>query len=354
MAGADVMRAGKPSVADSVFDLVGGTPLLRLALKGLDCELYLKLERFNPGINVKDRAARNMILEAERRGDLKPGGTIIESSSGNTGLALAMLGAARGYRVIVVVDNHVQKEKIDLIRAFGGEIEHVGRDLPPEEQAGEERETKIRELLDRIPDAFFVNQGDNLDNQAAHYKTTAEEIVEAVGPVDYFFAAIGTGGTISGTGRRLKEYNPDTVVIGVEPEGSVFFGHPYRPFYLTGAGSTKEIWKNIDFSLIDEHFQVGDKEAFNTCRYIARRRGILMGGTGGMVVYKMVEYVATRGVTGKVVGVVPDGGEQYLSTIYDDEWMERHRLHDPAVFEFLDRYIGQPHCAKDPVGGASS
>lgn len=326
-------------IAESVLDLIGYTPLLRLKLKGLDCEVYLKLESYNPGANVKDRAAINMILQAELRGDLKPGGTIIESSSGNTGLSLALIGAARGYRVIVVVDNHVQPEKMAIMRSFGAIVEHVGKHLPPEQQAGCEREQKVKELLNSIPGAFYVNQGDNLDNRAMHYRTTAEEILTAIGPIDYFFASIGTGGTISGTGKRLKECNNNTVIVGLEPKGSVFFGQPYEAFYLTGAGSTKEIWKNIDFDIIDKSFAVTDRQALNTCRHFARRIGLLMGGTGGMVAYKVIEYVASHHPTGKLVGIVPDGGEQYISSIYNDEWMARYGLLDPSIGEFLDCYL---------------
>lgn len=326
-------------IANGVLDLVGKTPLVKLAVTSVDCDLFLKLERCNPGGNVKDRAALNMVLAAEARGDLRPGGTIIESSSGNTGLSLAMIGAARRYPVVIVVDNHVQPEKIALMRAYGATIAHVGRDLPPEQQAGAEREAKVAELLKTIPGAFYVNQGDNLDNQAVHYRTTAEELLSELGSIDYFFASIGTGGTISGTGRRLKEVNSATKVIGVEPRGSIFFGNPYQPFFLTGAGSTKEVWKNIDFDIIDERTDVTDQQAFATCRRVAKATGLLMGGTGGMVVFKMLEYLRTQRPKGCLVGVVPDGGEQYLTSIYDDDWMRRHQLMDAELDALLGRQL---------------
>ena len=329
-------------VADKITDLIGSTPMLRLLLKIPQCEAYLKLEQFNPGANVKDRAALNMILEAEQKGFLRPGGTILESSSGNTGLSLAMVGAARGYRVIIVVDNHVQLEKMAIMRAFGATVEHVGKELPPEQQAGCQRDERIKELLATIPGAFYANQGDNLDNRAVHYRTTAEEILRSVGSVDVLFAAIGTGGTISGTARRLKEVNPNTIVIGVEPLGSVFFGDEYKPFYITGAGSTREIWKNIDFPLIDQHFQVSDKQAFNTSRFLAKNLGLLTGGTGGMLVYKLIEFALGSGISGKMVAILPDGGEQYMSSIYDDAWMNRYSLIDDSVASFLQTNID--HC----------
>ena len=332
----------KTQLGRSVLDLIGNTPILELGLKNAPGRIFLKLEKHNPGGNVKDRSALNMVIAAEQRGDLRKGGTIIESSSGNTGLALAMIGAARGYRVIVVVDNHVQAEKIAVIRAYGAQIEHVGRHLPPEQQAGEERDLRIRELLAAIPGAFCVGQGDNLDNQEAHYRTTAEEILATVGAVDYFFAAIGTGGTISGTARRLKEAHPATRVIGLEPKGSVFFGDVYEPFYLSGAGSTKEIWRNIDFSLIDEHFQVSDQQAFNTARFLARHYGLLTGGTGGLVAYMMLAYLASKQCSGTVVGLLPDGGEQYLNTLFNDEWMAEHRLFDPNLDRFLKEHLLPP------------
>ena len=326
-------------VVRNVVELIGHSPILRLRIRDLPCELFLKLEQFNPGANVKDRAALNMIIQAEKRGDLRPGGTIIESSSGNTGLSLAMIGAARGYRVIIVVDNHVQAEKMAIMRAFGAEVEHVGKDLPPEEQAGVQREERVKELIAAIPGAFYVNQGDNLDNRAIHYSTTAEEILASVGPVDFLFASIGTGGTISGTGRRLKEVNPKTVVVGLEPVGSVFFGSDYKPFYMTGAGSTKEIWKNIDFDVIDEHFEVSDKQAFSTCLYLARYTGLLVGGTGGMVVYKLVEFAVTNKICGRAIAIVPDGGDQYISSVFEQEWMRKFSLVDDSVIAFLHENI---------------
>lgn len=327
------------AIYDNVFEMVGNTPLYHMPVKGTDCKVYLKLEMFNPGHSVKDRAARNMLLEAERQGLLKPGDTIIESSSGNTGIALAMLSAERGYSFICVVDNHSPKEMIEVLKAYGARVERAGQHLPPDVHAPQERQALIERLRKTIPNTFYVNQGDNLNNREAHYKTTAEEIVAELGLVDYLVASIGTGGSISGTGRRLKEYNSDTVVIAVEPAGSIIFGKPFSPFYQSGAGSGCLIFKNIDFSLIDEHYGATDRQAFNTCRYFARRKGLLVGGSAGGVIYKTIEYVTSKLCKGVVVALIPDGGERYLSTIYNDEWMVEQDLGDDDVWQFLDKHI---------------
>lgn len=328
------------AIFDSVVDMIGRTPLLRFPTAHTSCDVYLKLEKFNPGQSVKDRAALNIVRGAEERGELKPGGTIVESSSGNTGIALAMIGAALGYRVIVVVDNHTQQEKIETIKAYGASVERVAEDKPPDYQAAAERVARVKELCSAIPGAFFANQGDNLDNRAAHYKTTAEEIVEELGEIDCFFATVGTGGSVSGTGRRLKELCPDVKVFGVEPAGSVLFGHPYAPFHQSGSGSAREVWQNIDFELIDETFRITDRQAFTTCRHVARRRGLLIGGSAGSVLYKTLEYVGTKPAHKKIVTLIPDGGERYLTTAFSDAWMRQHDLFDPQVSVSLDAWMG--------------
>jgi len=327
------------TVYDSLFDIVGQTPMLRMSVAAGDCILYFKLEKFNPGESIKDRAAQNMILQAERRGDLRKGSIIIESSSGNTGISLAMLAAERGYTFICVVDNHVSPEKVDILRAYGAVIERVGEDLPPDYHAAAERIARVKQLLDEIPGAFFIDQGDNPDNSAAHYYGTAEEILSDVGAPDYLIASVGTGGSISGTGKRLKEVKPTCTTIAVEPAGSVIFGEPYAPFFQSGSGSARMIFKNVDFSIIDEHYQVGDQQAFTTCRYMARHHGLLLGGSGGSVVYKAVDYIATHNCHGVVVALIPDGGARYLSTIFNDHWISDHNLFDSDTWDYLQKHL---------------
>jgi cystathionine beta-synthase len=329
------------AIYNNILDLIGNTPLFRLNLNIPYCELYLKLENCNPGRSVKDRAACNMILEAEKEGIIKPGDTIIESSSGNTGVALAMLCAAKGYHFICVVDNHGQEEKIQTLKAYGAIIEHVGKNLPPNYHAAKERVEKVNELCNTYPDTFFINQGDNLNNRQAHYKTTANEIYDEVGMVDFLFSSVGTGGSISGTGKRLKELNPNTKLIAIEPQGSIIFGKPYSPFFQSGAGSAHMIFKNVDFDIIDENCQVSDKEAFNTCRYLAQKKGLLLGGTAGGVVYKAIKYIEDNQCSGVAVAIIPDGGERYFSTVYNDEWMSANDLFDNSINLFLDKYISK-------------
>lgn len=329
------------TIFKNVEAMIGNTPLLYMPIKSSKCKFYMKLEKFNPGQSIKDRAAKHMLLQAEREGLIRPGDTIIESSSGNTGISLAMLAASRNYRFICVVDNHVPKEKIEILEAYGTTIEYVGKDLPPDYHAAKERVEKIKELCETMPNAFFINQGDNLNNREAHYLYTAEEILAELGPIDYLFVSVGTGGSISGVGRKLKESNPNTRIIAIEPAGSIIFNKPYKPFFQSGSGSARLIFKNIDFSIVDEDYQVTDAQAFNTCRYLARSKGVLVGGSGGSVIYKSIEYLSKLPlVDGTAVAIVPDGGERYISTIFNDHWMSKHNLIDEDINSFLLRYIG--------------
>jgi cystathionine beta-synthase len=326
------------AVYDNVLDMVGDTPLLRLPLRQAG-ELHLKLEKHNPGSSVKDRAARHMIVQAERAGRIKPGDTIIESSSGNTGISLAMFAAARGYRFVCVVDNHVVPEKIDIMRAYGAVIERVGQDLPPDYHAARERIERVHQIVAQDPSAFYINQGDNLDNGGGHYTTTAMEILNELGDVDYAFLSVGTGGSVTGTGRRLKEHHPETIVVGVEPAGSILFGKPFNPFFQSGAGSSRLVWRNLDHGVVDIALQATDRQAFNTCRFFARHLGLLVGGSGGGLIYKAIEHLSNAGKARVAVALVPDGGERYISSIFNDDWMRDNDLLDPAVGATLSDLI---------------
>lgn len=323
-------------VVRSVEELVGDTPLYHLPLKHSPCMLYLKLEYFNAGHSVKARIALNMLFEAEKEGRLRPGDTIIESSSGNTGIALAMLAAARGYKFICVVDNHVQEEKIRILEAYGAIIERVGRNLPADYHAAKERIARVEELRAEHPQAYFVDQGDNPNNAEAHYKTTGPEILRDLGNVDYLFASVGTGGSISGTGRRLREQNLKVRIVGIEPAGSIIFGKPYHPFFQSGSGSAKLIFKNVDFGMIDENFSVNDNRAFTSCLYMAQRKGLMFGGSGGSVVFGAIDYLIRNTCRGVAVAIIPDGGERYLSSVYNRQWMEQHKFLDQETWDYLD------------------
>lgn len=332
------------TVATDLTTLVGRSPLFELNCQNAGCRLFLKLEHLNPGGSVKDRAARAMILHAERVGRLRPGGTIIESSSGNTGISLAMFAAARGYRFICVVDNHVAATKIKILRAYGAVIVRVGAHLPPDYHAAAERIQMVKELCEKHKDAYFIDQGSNPNNPLAHTEGTAEELMRDIpGAISMLIASVGTGGTISGTGRALKRVNAATRVLGVEPDGSILFGHPYQPFFQSGSGSARMIFENIDFEVIDQSIRVNDRNAFNTCRYFARMHGLLCGGSSGSVLFALAQLLEGGSLSGNVAVVLCDSGERYLDMIYDDEWMAAHHLLDPGVDHLLDRHFPRPH-----------
>lgn len=325
-------------IANNLTDLIGNTPLFKLKLKN-GWELFFKLEKFNPGQSMKDRMALSMIADAETKGKLKKGGTIIESSSGNTAISLAMLSAAKGYRFIAVVDHHAQTEKIDIIKAYGGEVVYVNSSKYPSDQlAVTERERLAAKLADETPNSIFMHQADNPANTAGYVDTLAVEIAQNVPDIDIFFAAIGTTGSICGTARGLKKLSLKSKVIAVEPKGSIFFSDEGGPYFQSGTGNPPdaELPKILDYSVIDDGLRVTDAEAFNTCRGIAKKFGILMGGSSGGVLFKAVQYLSNRKDKGKAVVLVNDGGERYLSTVYNDEWMVKNNLVDTKIEKVLD------------------
>lgn len=321
-----------PRVCRDVAEMIGDTPLLELPLRNPNAQLFLKMEKTNPGQSMKDRMALSMIEAAEKSGRLLPGGTIVESSSGNTATGLALIAASRGYRFIAVVDHHAAKEKIDIIRAYGGEIVQVGGDLPADRVAVYEREQTAERLANEIPNAIFLNQADNPDNPAG-YAGLADELIQSLGAVQTLVGGIGTGGSLCGTARALKQRSPGSQVVAVEPVGSVIFGGKDGPYLQSGTGNpgSVDIAGNVDRRLIDCNRLVSDPAAFNTVRFLARRKGILVGGSGGGVIHEALEIANEDGQTGNVVAIVPDGGEKYISTIFNDEWMRNHDLFDPCV-----------------------
>ena len=328
-------------VVNEITDLIGNTPMVRLKMKNNGWQVYLKLEKFNPGGSMKDRMAYNMIEEAEKQGILKPGGTIIESSSGNTAIGLAITCAIRGYKFIAVVDHHASKEKIDMIRAYGGEIVVVGEGYKDNEVAVIERENTARRMSQEMPNSFFPNQADNFNNRGAYVDTVAKEIVQELGEIDQFYGAIGTGGSSCGTAMGLKKYSNDVVINVIEPDGSILFGGEGKPYFQSGTGNpiNAPIPKIIDYSLIDNNFYATDKEAFNTCRYFARTKGILIGGSAGGVLFKALEDINKKEGKGVAVVLLCDGGEKYLNNIFNDEWMRKNDLIDKSVEERLESWI---------------
>ena len=328
-------------IVNKVTDLIGNTPMLKLKMKNNDWNVYLKLEKFNPGGSMKDRMAYNMICAAEREGKLKPGGTIIESSSGNTAIGLAITAAIKGYKFIAVVDHHASKEKIDMIKAYGGEIVVVGDGYKDNEVAVIEREMTAAKMASEIPNSFFPNQADNFNNREAYTNTLAKELIDEIGTIDSFYGAIGTGGSACGIAIGLKEQNSNTNINVIEPEGSILFGGPGKPYFQSGTGNpiNAPIPKIIDYSLIDNNFFATDKEAFNTCRYIAKKLGLLIGGSAGGVLYKALEDINKKDGKGNAVILLCDGGEKYLNNIFNDEWMKKNNLIDNSVEKNIDNWI---------------
>ncbi len=318
-------------IGRSVSDLVGRTPLLELPLRISGSRLFLKLEKFNPGQSMKDRMARSMLDDAERSGRLAPGGTIVESSSGNTATGLAMLAAERQYRLIAVVDRHASAEKLRTIRAYGAEVRLVETDLGDGRVGTAAREALAHEIAATTPGAVYLNQPDNPANASGYADTLAAELASELPAIDLLVGAVGTGGSLSGTARGLRARMPGMRVVGVEPVGSIIFGGAGGSYYQSGTGTPEgvAIGQNVDFAVIDQGVKVGDREAFATARFLARQNGILIGGSGGGVLYAALEAITASGAP-TTIAIVADGGEKYLDTIFDDEWLRARGLLDPT------------------------
>src|SRR5262245_4864186 len=311
---------------ETILQSVGRTPLVRLrrVSEGLKASVYVKLESLNPGGSVKDRVALAMIAEAERRGWLRPGGTIIEATAGNTGVGLALAAAVKGYRSIFVLPDKMSGEKIRLLKAYGAEIVVTPTAVPPD--SPESYNGVADRLAREIPGAWRPNQFTNLANPEVHYRTTGPEIWEQTGGrITAFVAGAGTGGTISGVGRYLKERDPEIQVIGADPEGSVLSGDAPRPWKVEGIGEDF-LPKTLNGQVVDEWIRVGDAESFRTARELARREGLLVGGSSGTAVAAALRYARRLGAEDVVVALCPDTGRNYLSKFYDDGWLTANQL----------------------------
>ncbi|MCM3695459.1 pyridoxal-phosphate dependent enzyme [Microbacterium oleivorans] len=311
--------------ASSIADLVGNTPLVRLnsVTEGVSATVLAKVEYFNPGSSAKDRIARNIIDAAERDGHLKPGGTIVEPTSGNTGVGLALVALQRGYRMIFVVPDKFAGEKVAVLKAYGAEIVMTPTSVPPEHP--DSYYSVSDRLAADIPGAFKPNQFANLNGPRGHYETTGPEIWrDTDGRVTHFVAGVGTGGTISGTGRFLKEASSGAVtVVGADPEGSIYSGGDIHGYLVEGVGEDF-MPATFDPTVVDRYERVGDAESFSMTRRLAREEGLLVGGSSGMAVVAALRVA--RDLPGDAVMVVllPDHGRGYLSKIYDDGWMTDH------------------------------
>ncbi|HET7034528.1 MAG TPA: cystathionine beta-synthase, partial [Thermomicrobiaceae bacterium] len=318
--------ATAPLIYDSVLDVIGDTPLVRLSrlTRGLKSTVAAKLEMLNPGGSVKDRIGFRMIDEAERRGWLRPGGTIVEPTSGNTGVGLAMAAAIRGYRCVFVMPDKVSAEKVALLRAYGAEVVTTPTAVPRE--SAESYYSVADRLTREIPNAFQPNQYFNPMNPRSHYLTTGPEIWrQTAGKVTHLVAGVGTGGTISGIGKYLKEHNPAIQVIGADPAGSIYTDPDnVRPYKVEGIG--EDFWPGtFDRGIVDEFVQVGDRDSLLTARRVTREEGILVGGSAGTAVWTALE-VARRDDRPEtlVVVILPDSGRGYLSKVYNDDWMREN------------------------------
>lgn len=329
----------RPAVVSRVSDLIGCTPLLELATTETGSRLLLKLEMFNPTGTAKIRMARQMITDAEERGELRPGGRIIESTSGNTGLGLAVVAAERGYTFTAVVDHHASPDKLRGMKALGTELVYVA-DEGTGELATAAREELAEEMARGQDNTIFTEQHNNPSNGVG-YHPVAHELHEALdGRLDVLVGAVGTGGALCGTARELRALIPGFTTIGVEPKGSIAFGGPAHDYYQSGTGTPEgaEIGALVDFSLIDEGVKVGDVEAFATCRAVART-GLLIGGSAGGVVHEALTRLPGLPPGTTMVALVNDGGEKYMDSVFNDDWMRERDLLDPAAEREIEELL---------------
>ena len=312
-------------IADTILDLIGNTPLVRLnkVTEGISATVLVKLEYFNPGGSAKDRIATRIIDAAERDGLLKPGGTIVEPTSGNTGVGLALVAQQRGYRCVFVLPDKVGEDKRNVLTAYGAEVVVTPTSVAPDDP---ESYYSVSDRLAReIPGAFKPNQYANPNGPLSHYESTGPEIWrDTDGTVTHFVAGVGTGGTITGTGSYLREVSGDTVrIIGADPEGSVYSGGTGRPYLVEGVG--EDFWPAAyDPAVVHEVIAVSDADSFAMTRRLALEEGILVGGSSGMAVVAALRAAATLGPDDTIVVLLPDGGRGYLGKIFNDKWMRSY------------------------------
>jgi cystathionine beta-synthase len=323
---------------NNILEAIGHTPLIRLhrVAKDVPAEVFVKADYLNPGGSMKDRIALRMIDDAERKGQLKPGGTIIEGTSGNTGIGLALVAAVRGYKVVFTVTDKQSREKIDSLKAFGAEVIVCPTAVEPEDPRS--YYSVAKKLAREIPNSYYPNQYENPNNPEAHYHTSGPEIwKDTDGKITHFVCGLGTGGTATGVGRFLKEQNPEIKVIGVDPLGSLY--HEYFKTRNIGTAHTYVVEgigedilpSTMDFSVLDDVLQVNDEECFIWARRLAKREGIFTGGSGGGCVSAAIRLAKHCKKGDLVVAFLPDTGSRYLSKIYNDGWMREHGYADAEV-----------------------
>lgn len=319
---------------ENILAGIGNTPLIQLnrITRGVKAKIFAKLEFMNPMGSVKDRIAKHMIEKAEQQGKIHPGDTIMDNSSGNTALGLAMVCAIKGYKLKIVVRNSISSEKIKFLKALNVELVMVDSTLPPESPNSYNNITP--RIAKETPNSYYLDQHNNRDNNETHYRATGPEIWEQMGgKIDYFVAGIGTGGTICGVARFLKEKDSNIKIIGVDPAGSVFYDYFHSkklikpsPYLLEGLGDEFLI-RCVDFSLIDEIYQVTDKEAFQMTRELANQEAVLAGGSSGAAIWACLRLAQEIGGPARIVTIFADSANRYLSTIYNDEWLKERGIY---------------------------
>src|SRR5881296_2676880 len=323
---------------NNILEVIGKTPMVRLnrLARGVRATMLAKLEYLNPGGSVKDRIGMMMLEAAEKEGKIKPGGTIIEGTSGNTGMGLALAAAIKGYQCIFTMPDKMSQEKIDALRALGAEVIVTPTEVDHDDPRS--YHSVARRLSREIPNSFYPNQYENPANTEAHYSTTGPEIWEQTeGKLTHVVIGVGTGGTVTGVARFLKERNPKIRVIGADPVGSIFAelfktGHKpaVQPYKLEGIGQD-EMPTNVDFSVIDEIHAVSDKDAFLLTRQLARLEGIFAGGSAGAALYVALKSAEKLTANDLVVVIIPDSGTRYLSKIYNDNWMRENQFVESRI-----------------------
>lgn len=344
---------------DNILATIGGTPLIKLnrVVSNIPATVLAKVETFNPGHSIKDRMALKMLEDAEKAGKIKPGGTIIECTSGNTGMGLAIAGAVKGYKCIFTTNDKQSKEKIDLLKALGAEVVVCPTNVGPEDPKS--YYSVARKLSGEIPNSYWFNQYDNLSNSQAHFETTGPEIWEQTeGKITHLVVGVGTGGTISGTARFLKSKNPNIKIWGIDTYGSVF-----KKYHETGEFDEKEIYpyitegigedilpKNVDFSVIDHFEKVTDKDGALAARRLAREEGLLMGYSAGSAVAGLLQMAGKLTADDLVVVIFHDHGSRYVGKIFNDEWMRERGFieNEPRLAELILKKPSKEIFASEP------
>jgi cystathionine beta-synthase len=312
--------------AASLLDLIGGTPLVHVSktARGLPAQVYVKWELQNPGGSIKDRIALAMVLDAEEKGLLRPGGTIVECTAGNTGVGLAMIAAIRGYRAVFTMPEKVSQEKRDLLRAYGAEV--IICPATPTRDDPNSFFSVAKRIADETPGAWSANQFGNMTNPETHYRTTGPEIWHQTdGKITALVSGLGTGGTLSGAGRYLKEQNPDILIVGADPLGSISSGGEPAPYKLEGVGQSF-IPETTDLDIVDRWVRVSDAESFHMARRMAREEGMLVGGSSGLAMAAGLTIASELPEGSVVVVVLMDTGRNYLSKQFSDEWMRENGM----------------------------